>query len=129
MTNTTATAERHNEGKPRLSFNQLGREAQEAEARVWEFGAQKYAPGQWLKGLPTMSSCDSLLRHLTKFMEGQDLDEETGLPHAAHLVTCAKILLNSFLTRPDLDDRPIHGPVTSERSGPTAIKILEGSYE
>ena len=100
------TGDRHNAGKPRLSFNLLGCAVQNGEAAVWEFGAKKYAPGNWLKGMPWTQGADSLLRHLTALMAGEDNDPETGLPHADHLVCCAKILSNSFHTRKDLDDRP-----------------------
>lgn len=100
------SGERHNTGKPELSFNLLGRAVQEGEARVWEFGAKKYAPGNWLKGMSWTSGSDSLLRHLTALMAGENNDPETGLPHVDHIVCCAKILSHSFHTRKDLDDRP-----------------------
>ena len=96
---------RHNEGKPQLSFIVLGREVAAGEAAVWAWGAAKYARGNWLKGMSWTQSADSLLRHVTALLNGEDLDPETGLPHADHLVCSAKILSNSYHTRPDLDDR------------------------
>jgi hypothetical protein len=96
-------AERHNNGKPRLSFTMLGTTG---EAAVWEFGARKYSRGNWTKGVPFTEGADSLLRHLSAFLKGQDLDPETGLPHVDHIICCAKILANSYHTRQDeLDDR------------------------
>lgn len=105
-TNITQQGLRFNQGKPRLFFNSLGKEVQEGEAAVWTKGAEKYAPGNWLKGMSWSASSDSILRHLTAFLNGEDIDRETGLPHVDHLVCCAKILSNSFHTRKDLDDRP-----------------------
>jgi len=102
-------AERHNEGKPRLTFNLLGREVAELEARVWEYGADKYAPGQWLKGLPLTEALDSLIRHATAVLNGEDTDPESGLPHVGFLITNGKMIANTYLTRPDLDDRPKAG--------------------
>lgn len=99
-------AKRYNSGKPRLAFNDLGRAINEAEARVWEMGARKYDPGNWLEGRPVMDAADSLRRHLDAFLAGEDNDPETGESHVGHIVCCAKILGQSFLTRPDLDDRP-----------------------
>jgi len=96
---------RHNEGKPQLSYVMLGKEVAAGEAAVWQRGAQKYARGNWLKGMSWVSSSDSLLRHITAFLNGEDLDPETGLPHVDHIVCSAKILSNSYHTRPELDDR------------------------
>ena len=96
---------RHNAGKPQLSFTVLGREVAAGEAAVWAWGAAKYARGNWLKGMSWTGSADSLLRHLTALLNGEDLDPETGLPHVDHIVCSAKILSNSYHTRPDLDDR------------------------
>lgn len=98
--------DRFNTGKPKLYFNTLGREVQAGEAAVWEFGATKYSPGNWLKGMSWVGCSDSILRHLIALLNGEDNDPETGLPHADHIVCCAKILSNSFHTRKDLDDRP-----------------------
>lgn len=97
---------RYNAGKPRLFFNSLGIEVQRGEAAVWGFGATKYAPGNWLKGMAFTEGADSLRRHLDAFLNGQDFDPETGLPEVDHIVCCAKILSNSFHVRKDLDDRP-----------------------
>ena len=97
---------RFNTAKPQLSYNALGLEVQHGEAAVWEFGATKYAPGNWLTGMSWTGSANSLQRHLVAFLSGEDLDPETDLPHVDHLICCAKILSNSFHTRPDLDDRP-----------------------
>lgn len=96
---------RHNTGKPRLDLNSLGIEVQKGEAAVWEYGLKKYSLGNWLKGMSWQESAASLCRHLDAFLNGQDLDPETGLPHVDHLICCAKIMSNSFHTRKDLDDR------------------------
>ena len=96
---------RFNEGKPQLSFVVLGKEVLAGEAAVWERGAIKYVRGNWLKGMSWTGSADSLLRHISAFLNGEDLDPETGLPHVDHIVCSAKILSNSYHTRPDLDDR------------------------
>lgn len=98
---------RYNNGKPQLSYNILCPKALEVEARVWEYGAKKYSRGNWLKGQSVMSSTDSLIRHLTAFIAGENDDPETGIPHVGHIITCAKILANGYLNHPDkFDDRP-----------------------
>jgi len=98
-------ASRYNEGKALLSYNLLSEAVTIAESRVWEYGAQKYAAGNWTQGQPVMSASDSLLRHLTAFLNGEDNDPESGLPHVAHVMTCAKILANGYFL--GCDDRPV----------------------
>lgn len=55
-------------------------------ARVLSFGEQKYARGNYAlgEGLAYTRVINSLLRHTTQFMRGEDLDPETGLSHLAH---------------------------------------------
>ncbi len=104
--------ERHNEGKPKLYYNSLGMEIQEGEARVWEAGAKEYAPGNWLKGMPITETIDSLRRHTDKFLNGEDIDQKSGLAHVFHMICCAKIIANSYVLSVEaidkyaLDDRP-----------------------
>ena len=96
---------RHNTSKPRLDLNSLGLAVQHGEALVWEYGLEKYSLGNWLKGMSWQGSAASMQRHFTAFINGENLDPETGLPHVDHIICCAKILSNSYHTRPDLDDR------------------------
>ena len=89
---------RFNEGKPELSYCLLSKEVVQGEANVWAKNAPKYGRGNWLKGMSWSSSCDSLLRHTMKFLNGEEIDDESGLPHVDHIVCCAKILSNSYQT-------------------------------
>ncbi len=97
-------AERFNTGKPQLTFNVLGAEVQKIEAEVWAFGAEKYAAGNWLKGCSVMKSADSLQRHLTAYLNGEDLDKETQLSTLGHIICSAKILAQGHIM--GFDDRP-----------------------
>jgi hypothetical protein len=76
-------ADRFNEGKPQWS--QVNFKALEPMVRVLEYGAQKYSRDNWKKGLPTLDVCDSLMRHLVAYMEGEDIDSESGLEHIGHM--------------------------------------------
>lgn len=77
-------AERKNAGKPDLSL--LPPEALEELAKVLEFGTKKYTRAGWKKGMLYSVCCASALRHMFQMLKGQWLDEESGLPHAAHAV-------------------------------------------
>lgn len=53
--------------------------------RVLEFGALKYAPDNWKKGLDKKEILESLQRHLAALMDGEEIDPESGLPHIGHI--------------------------------------------
>jgi hypothetical protein len=53
-------------------------------ARVYHYGASKYAAHNWRKGYDWSLSYDACRRHLDAFWDGEDLDPESGLPHLAH---------------------------------------------
>lgn len=98
-------ADRHNTGKSQLSMILEAKHALEGLAGVLSFGAVKYARGNWHKGLPHADICDSLLRHLSAYLAGEDLDPESGKPHVDHVFCNAMFLAEGFRTHPELDNR------------------------
>lgn len=97
--------ERKNGGKYQWSL--VSWLALEPMVEVLEFGAQKYTPDNWRKGLSWRRTSESLLRHLVAFMEGEDNDKESGLNHVGHILCNGMFLSYMFLFRKDLDDRPV----------------------
>ena len=76
-------ADRFNGGKPQwaiVDFKSL-----EPMVEVLEFGAKKYARDNWKKGLPTREICESLLRHIFAYLDGEDVDPESGISHIGHM--------------------------------------------
>lgn len=104
-------ADRHNAGKPDLTYPLSAPYSLEGLARVYEFGAKKYARDNWKKGLTYLTCAASLLRHLMKFLSGENLDEESKLPHVDHVLWNAQILSEMYHTRYDMDDRTNTGTV------------------
>lgn len=96
---------RYNQGKPPLSYILAFPDALRAFARVCAYGARKYNAFNFVKGAPTSQSVDSLLRHLSDWQNGQDIDPESGEHHLAHVLWNALRLCQEALCRPDLDDR------------------------
>jgi hypothetical protein len=74
-------------------------------AEVYTHGAEKYAPRNWEKGMEWGRVYGATQRHLQKFWSGQDLDEESALPHLAHAAFGILALLEYAETHPELDDR------------------------
>lgn len=65
-------------------YDLLPKEGLDAIARVFAFGATKYADHNWRKGYEWGKSYAALMRHLTAFWAGETHDPESGLPHLAH---------------------------------------------
>lgn len=95
--------QKFDQDKPRMDL--FDAYALEELAKVLTFGAKKYAPENWRKGITYGRLLAAALRHLFAIMRGEDADPETGLPHAAHLQCCAMFLTWTMKNRRDLDDR------------------------
>jgi len=100
-------AKRFNRGKPRLSLLLAAPDALEGITRVLEYGAEKYGRDNWLQGLPFTEVVDSALRHLLKWFKGEELDEESGLPHVDHIACNVLFICQFWRTHNDFDDRAI----------------------
>lgn len=77
-------------GKPRMDL--LPFDAVEGVARVLGYGAAKYAPRNWEKGMVWGRLIAAALRHLFAFALGEDRDPESGLPHLDHAACCILFL-------------------------------------
>lgn len=93
------------EGK--LPLDLLAYDALAGTARVLQFGAEKYAPRNWEKGIAYSRVFAALQRHITAWWQGEDTDPETGLSHLHH-AGCCIMFLQAYHERDltDLDDRP-----------------------
>lgn len=69
-------------GKPRMSL--ILPRAAEALVRVREYGLKKYPDANNWKRVPKEDWLDALMRHLMKYLSGEKLDSESGLPHLWH---------------------------------------------
>ena len=53
---------------------------------------------------------DAIERHRLAFLEGEDIDPDSGLPHLAKIMGCCAVLLDSIEMGNDIDDRPLKYP-------------------
>ena len=95
---------RFNGGKPDYSLIPLT--TMEDEARVWMYGKNKYAAWNWAKGMAWSVPLACLLRHLAAWQRGEEVDQESGLPHLAHAMCNLRMLTLYSKTFPEGDDRP-----------------------
>ena len=97
---------RENTGKPKLSYILDFPNSNAEVSRVLEMGADKYSRHNWKDGAPMTEIMDSLMRHLTAFHNGEDIDEESGQSHMAHVICNANFILeNYYIHGTDIDDR------------------------
>lgn len=69
-------------------------------------GMVKYGRSNWRAvGIRRSIYVDALLRHVYKLMEGEDADEDSGLPHEAHILACAAIMVDAKAAGKLNDDR------------------------
>jgi hypothetical protein len=69
-------------------------EALKGLVAVIEFGEEKYTPAfekGWM-GYTMEDTMDSLLRHTQDYINGEQLDQESGLPHIWHMLFNAAVL-------------------------------------
>jgi hypothetical protein len=94
---------RFNEGKAKWSL--VPQSSLTPMVKVLEYGAKKYAPYNWTKGLSVTEICESLKRHLDAYMEGEDTDPESGESHIGHIQCNAMFLSWMIQNKPEFDDR------------------------
>ena len=89
-------------------YDLLPREALDAIAEVYAFGAEKYDAHNWRKGYEWSKSYAAAMRHMTAHWSGETNDPESGLPHLAHAgchITFMLTWLSEQGTGGEFDDR------------------------
>lgn len=83
-------------------------------AKAIALGAKKYGPYNW-RDYPIQAHAyyAAILRHLSAWWDGEDLDPESGENHLAHVAAGLSILLDSLRTGTLVDDRPQPGPAAT----------------
>lgn len=103
MTNATTGAQK---GAKDAKYNLIPVGALEELAKLYGFGATKYAPRNWEKGYEFSLSYDALQRHANQWWGGENVDKETQLSHLASVAWHAFTLMTLLQTHPEMDDRP-----------------------
>lgn len=90
--------------KPRPDL--ISPELIESLAVVLQYGANKYAPRNWEKGMSWSRPFGALMRHMWAWWKGENKDGETGFSHLAHAACCIMFLLTYEARNVGVDDRP-----------------------
>lgn len=95
-------------GKPPVHL--LPFDALEGITAVLRFGAGKYGPRNWERGMSWGRPFAACLRHLWAWWRGEKADPETGLSHLWHAGCCVLFLIAYEQRGVGTDDRPCSEP-------------------
>jgi len=76
----------------KLPFDLLSTDFLNGTCEVLAFGAKKYEPWNWAKGIKYSRVFAALMRHLWAFWRGETNDPETGIHHLFHASCCLMFL-------------------------------------
>jgi hypothetical protein len=100
-------------------------------ARGYEYGIIKHGRFNFRFNDVTQTEvADSLLRHTLAWLDGEDIDQESGLPHVWLIGANYGMLEWKRVHRPDLDDRykgkknAVKSKETKPRSGSSEVRKL-----
>lgn len=93
-------------GSDKLPFHLVPASAIAYECLAFLEGALKYGRCNWrAAGVRFSIYYDACLRHLTKCMEGEWIDSESGIPHLGHARACLGIIIDAYEAGMLKDDR------------------------
>ncbi|WP_082960254.1 dATP/dGTP diphosphohydrolase domain-containing protein [Rhizobium leucaenae] len=83
------------------------------ESAVMALGAAKYGAFNWQDDPVDASTYYSAaIRHLLQWFSGEDVDQESGASHLAHVRACMAILIDAKVSGKLIDDRPKCAPAS-----------------
>lgn len=103
---------RFNKGKNRLDLVPVS--LTEEVGKVLTYGATKYDADNWRRGMSWSSVYASMQRHINKWREGDEIDEESGLSHLSHIACNVAFLIEYEKICPEYDDRKFKKEVKHE---------------
>lgn len=80
--------------KGKLELSLVNPQLVKAVAEVRMYGTEKYGDSENWRKVEPKRYVDALYRHLLAYIEGNEVDEESGLSHLAHMACNISFLLN-----------------------------------
>jgi len=94
---------KNDNGKPSVTL--IPHEAIMGMAKALSYGANKYGRHNFRAGIEYSRLADACMRHLLAYMDGEDIDIESGNNHVFHALASLAMLAYMDANRPDMDDR------------------------
>ncbi len=89
-------------------------------------GGLKYASYNWrAEGSRATVYYDAVMRHLMAWLEGEDIDPDSGLSHVTQAISGLIVLRDSMLQGNWVDDRPPAGKAIVAQANAMAKEIIE----
>jgi Domain of unknown function (DUF5664) len=99
-------SEGHKYDDGKLAMDLIPPELLTAVASILQYGAQKYEPRNWEKGMSWGRVFAALMRHMWAWWSGQNYDPETRRSHLWHAACCIAFLIAYEQRGVGTDDRP-----------------------
>jgi hypothetical protein len=100
-------------GKQKTQYHLVPPRVLKEVAEAMTEGANKYGPYNFRQaGVNMTTYYSSTLRHLNAWMEGEDIDPDSGLHHGVKAIAGLIVLMDSIMEGNANDDRPIVHPPT-----------------
>lgn len=105
MKNNKPSKKEYSKGKSKIHY--IPAEIILGMGHAFEMGAEKHGPYSFRDNpIDYTELIDSTMRHLLAFMNGEDNDPESGLPHLWHAGCNIGMLEWTRVNAPEKDDRP-----------------------
>ena len=97
------TGKKFDGDKPNLSL--IPKEAMWMMGQAFSYGAKKYGEENHKSGLSIKRQLAAALRHIYQFLDGEDLDPESGLNHLGHALASVAMATYTYENNEEFDDR------------------------
>lgn len=94
---------KHDNSKPMLAY--IPKAALDAEGEAFNYGAKKYDSWNYKNGIAVTRTISAALRHISQFLDGEDIDLESGVKHLGCARANLAIALDTLENHPELDNR------------------------
>lgn len=74
-------------------------------AKAFQHGAKKYGKHNFKAGIEYTRLADAAMRHITQFINGENLDSESNETHIGHALASLAMLAYMYHNKKELDDR------------------------
>lgn len=97
-------------GDRKVPLHLVPASAQVAIAMGLKEGARKYGAFNWREtDVETMTYVGAAMRHLTAWIDGENIDPDSGNPHLFHAMASLAILVDAVANDKCIDNRPPMG--------------------